>query len=65
MDWKLFWKVVRIGFGCIFLIAAVFMLIDSLFLSGIDIAYCMFAMFTLILGLIMVIFGISSLPKKE
>ncbi len=64
MNWKLFWKVFRIGFGGILLIAAVIMLVDSLFLGSVDIAYCMFSVFSLILGLIMVVFGLSTLPKK-
>lgn len=66
MNWKLFWKVVRIGFGAVILIAAVIMLGYSLFaFDGIDIAYCMFSVFTLILGIIMVVFGISSLPRTD
>ena len=66
MDWKLFWKVVRIGFGTVILIAAVVMLGYSLFaFNGIDTAYCMFSVFTLILGIIMVVFGVSSLPRKD
>ncbi len=65
MDWKLFWKVVKISFGVLFMIAALVMLVDSLFIGGIDVAYCMFAILTFVLGLIMVIFGFDTLPKKE
>ncbi len=66
MNWKLFWKVVRIAFGVIILIAAVIMLFYSLFMGdGVDIAYCMFSLLTFLLGLIMVVFGVASLPKKK
>lgn len=65
MNWKLFWKVVKISFGVVFLIAAFIMLLDSVLIGGFDIAYCMFAILTLILGSVMVIFGFDTLPKKE
>lgn len=66
MDWKLFWNVTRIALGAVILIVAVVMLCFSLFASaGIDIAYCLFAFMCLVLGLIMVIFGVSVLPRKE
>ncbi len=66
MDWKLFWKVFRISFGVVFLLAAVIMLFFSLFaFDGIDFAYCMFSILTLIVGIIMVLFGYASLPKRQ
>lgn len=64
MDWKRFWKVVRIGFGSVILLAGVVMLISALFVDGVDVAYAMFALLTVLLGLIMLIFGVSTLPKK-
>lgn len=66
MDWKLFWNVVRIAFGVVFSIAALVMMFFSLFAgNGIDMAYCLFAVVTLVLGLIMVTFGYAALPVKE
>lgn len=66
MDWKLFWKVVRIGFGAVIFITAIVMLCYSLFaFESIDIAYCMFSVLTMILSIIMVVFGVASLPKKS
>lgn len=64
MDWKRFWKVVRIGLGSVILLAGVVMLIFALFVGGVDVAYAMFALLTVLLGLIMVVFGVSTLPKK-
>ncbi len=65
MNWKLFWKVFRIGFGAVFMLAALIMLVDSLFLGAVDIAYAMFSVMTLILSIIMVVFGLATLPKKD
>ena len=66
MNWKLFWKVVRISFGVVILITAVVMLFYSLFcFDSIDIAYCMFSILSILLGVIMVLFGISSLPNQD
>lgn len=64
MDWKRFWKVVRIGLGSVILLGGVVMLIFALFVGGVDVAYAMFALLTVLLGLIMVVFGVSTLPKK-
>lgn len=65
MDWKRFRKVVRIGFGSVILLAGAVMLIFSLFVGSLDIAYAMFALLTVLLGLIMVVFGASALPRKR
>ena len=66
MDWKLFWKIIRISFGAVALIAALVMLYYSLFcFERVDIAYCMFSVLTGIGGIIMVVFGIDTLPHKE
>ncbi|MBE6928580.1 MAG: hypothetical protein E7467_08910 [Ruminococcaceae bacterium] len=63
-NWALFWKVVRIGFGAVITLAALVMLVFSLFVGSFDIAYAMFAVLSLILGLIMLIFGVTTLPRK-
>lgn len=64
MDWKRFWNVVRVGLGSVILLAGVVMLIFALFVGGFDAAYAMFALLTVLLGLIMVVFGLPKLPKK-
>lgn len=65
-NWKLFWNVVRIAFGAVILVAAFVLLIYSLFLvSGVDIACSLFAFFSLILGAIMLLFGIAALSEEK
>lgn len=60
-----FRKVARIVLGSVILLAAAIMLFFSLFVGSFDAAYAMFALLVGLLGLILVVFGVASLPKKR